>query len=255
MSIKSLSYKLSQKAFDGIKANSNSTSGISIETRGGKKSKSLVMIIEQPPAPPQLLYTVPIVQDKELFINALPEPATLFMNQAEQFSKATLSLLIQFPENKMSTLSAGDGSPMYIVDSELYSTYLSYKIASLTSLIMFLECFLNGVLPENLELEDSRGSMVGKKEVERNWSIKDKLKVVIPKIVEIDNLQKYQTAYGRVLVTNSLRNEFIHMKTKRNEKNLDPFITHFEALINLDLDNCITEFKNLVKLIEPEYFN
>ena len=66
-------------------------------------------------------------------------------------------------------------------------------------------------------------------------------------------MKVYEVKTNKFLELSIIRNEFIHMKTKLDGKNMDPFVDYFEQLINLDLKQEISETKNLIKLIEPNY--
>jgi hypothetical protein len=63
---------------------------------------------------------------------------------------------------------------------------------------MFVECFVNSVIPESFTTNNSRNVAVGKQEIERRWQIKDKIKVIIPQIVLLHRLvttQKFAIKY------------------------------------------------------------
>jgi hypothetical protein len=205
--------------------------------------------------PPSMNYLAPVIYQDQLFGSIIPQPASLFYYQSKQFSDAVISLLEKFPDNVTMVFGNNDNDDFNIIDKDLYYTFLSYKISSLTSLIMFVECFLNSMIPDDYQTKNKKGIDIDKGEIERRWGLKEKLKDVIPKVVQVESIEKYQTQYGKFLEFNTLRNHFIHLKTTRNEKNLDPFLDHFQNLINLDLKKSIEETEVLIKMIDPKYFD
>jgi hypothetical protein len=128
-----------------------------------------------------------------------------------------------------------------------------YKISSITALISTVECFINEIIPEDFTTENKKKEIVGKEIIERHWNLKSKLKTIVPKIKTISDLKEYEIKTNKFLELSKVRNEFTHMKTKLDGKNMDPFLDYFEQLINLDLKQKIAETKNLIELIEPKY--
>ena len=84
--------------------------------------------------------------------------------------------------------------------------------------------------------------------------LKSKLKIIVPKIKQIENEREFELKTNSFLQLNKLRNEFTHLKTKLEDNFGDPFIKYFEELINMDLKEKINQINSLIKLIEPNYF-
>jgi hypothetical protein len=57
-----------------------------------------------------------------------------------------------------------------------------------------------------------------------------------------------------MITINNIRNEFVHFKFSKEENNLDPYLKHFEVIINLDLKKAIEDLRFLMELVAPKYF-
>lgn len=252
MKVKPLKYKLSQSALRSVTNNAENTSSKFVEDiKQNPKRRSLVLVKQEPT--PSLEFVVSLVQKNELFAGTVPLPSSLFYAQAKEFSKQVDRLVSLFPNN-VSMRMVADESEIKIVHEELYSTFLIYKISSITSLISFVECFVNALIPETFTTTNSKNKIVSKEEIERFWSLKDKLKTIVPQIFEINDKAKYESQYNKFLKINNLRNEFIHMKSTRDRKNMEPFIDHFTDLVNLNLEKSFKDIEKLIELIQPDYF-
>ncbi len=252
MTVKLLKYKITDGVLDTV--SKAVVPGAKIDTKKWKKTKTGKCLVVIQDNPKTLTYIATVVNRNKLYGGFIPVPSSLFYFQAKQFSDSVNHLLNKFPENITRSFKDSDGDNFNMIDNELYYTYLSYKISAITSLVMFIESFLNSMIPEEFSTINKKGEKVNKEVIERNWGLKEKLKDVIPEIIEITNLQKYQTLYGKFLELNVLRNDFIHMKTTKDQRNMDPFINHFQELINIDLNVKIKETENLVKIIDKNYF-
>lgn len=254
--IKKLRYKLSQKAFDSVTKNVDPNSGIQFEEWKKKKaSKCLTVITESAPDSRYLTFFVPVVHKEQIFGATLPQPSSLFLNQAKVFSNNVDKLKDEFPNNIKVTFKDVNNNLLNLIDEDFYYSFLSYKISTLSSIVMFVESYLNSIIPEDFKMENKHKIMIGKETIERHWTIKDKLTEVIPKIVEIGDQKDYNKKYNKFLEINNLRNNFIHLKSAKDGRNMDPYIIHFEELINLDLNKSIKNTEELIKVIEPNYFD
>ena len=253
MTVKPLKYNITENVIESV--SKTVIPEAKIDTKKWKKTnkgKCLVAIQEEQKT---LTYIAPIVNKETLYGGLIPIPSSLFYFQAKQFSDSINHLLEKFPENITLTFKDSDGDNFNMIDSDLYYTFLSYKITTITSLVMFIESFLNAMIPNDFTALNRKGEVINKEVIERKWGLKEKLKDVIPQIIEIENLEEYQTQYSKFLELTNLRNEFIHMKTTRNQKNMDPFIDHFQSIINIDLKVIIADTENLVLMMDENYFN
>jgi len=253
MKVKKIMYRLDDNAMRSIEKQTVDEGGLFIEKWNLKKKSKCLVCVE--PNSKSLFFMVPILKDKKRFVQSLPVPSSLFLFQAKEFSKNASDLALTFKDNVTATLGMNESDNLYMIPEELYNSYLSYKISSLTSIVMFVESFVNSIIPEDFQIEDKKGEINGKIKVEQFWSLKDKLKTAIPKFKTIINKDEYKDAQNRFLQLNKLRNSFIHLKTTLDSKNMDPYLAHFEELINLDLNISISQTENLVRLIDSTYFS
>ena len=208
----------------------------------------MVLIFKEPP---RMGYCTPVIYDDELYAALLPNPIHLFYAQAIEHANSVSNTVKLFPNSIEEKLNQGTIGEFNIIRSDIYNNYLIYKISSITSLIMAVESFVNLIIPDNYKFNDL-GKNYNKADIERFYNLKEKITKVIPAIVKISNMSEYQKLYSKVIEINLLRNEFIHLKTKRDNKG-DPFIDHFEALINMDLDEKINDIKKFINFVKPDY--
>jgi hypothetical protein len=215
-----------------------------------QKSNTLVLITNNPP---EMKYFTPIIYQNALFGSYLPSPVHLFFEQAIEHARTIEELIKLFPKHVEQTLNNNSKGEFKIINSDLYNSYLIYKISAITSLIMTIECFVNTMIPEDYSYKEKEGKALSKPDIERYITLKQKLKNLIPEIVSIGDVQKYRKLCDKIIEINLLRNEFIHLKTAKTSNNADPFIDHFETLVNLNLKLKIEETKELINLITPNY--
>lgn len=255
MKIKPLEYELSENAMNSVDkvTDENAVLDLSKE-RKTKKGNTFLMINKDTS---KVSYVVPIMHQKKIYGGKIPKPSSLFLGQSIEFEKKAAEYLNSFPNFVEWTLHQNpdpndnpNDNSIYLVREQEYYKFLMYKISSITALISTVECFVNEIIPENFTTENKRKEIVGKEIIERHWTLKSKLKTVIPKIKEITDLKDYEIKTNKFLELSKIRNEFTHMKTKLDGKNMDPFLDYFQQLINLNLKDKIAETKNLLELIE-----
>jgi hypothetical protein len=111
--------------------------------------------------------------------------------------------------------------------------------------IAALEAFINQTIPGTYEFKDQKGS-VSKAKIESEWSIQDKLKIIIPKVSGISVAGDYKI-WTILTSLIGLRNDLIHLKTAY------PVVSDFRSYQDLYrrlLDNDYAEsFKVVQKVI------
>lgn len=254
MKIKPLEYQLSEttiKSCEKYKKKSSLDLKNEIKIR---KGKTFIMINENTS---KLSYVVPFLHQKKYYGAKIPKPSSLFLGQSIEFEKKASELLNLFPKFVELTISENPNpninpnkNNVYIVREKEYYQFLMYKISSITALISSVECFINEVIPESFTTENKKKEIVDKEKIERQWNLKSKLKTIIPKIKKIVDLKDYEIKANKFLELSKIRNEFTHLKTKLNDKNMDPFLGHFEELINLNLKENILQTQKFLKIIE-----
>jgi hypothetical protein len=258
MKIKPLEYELSENTLKSVDNVTDENAVLDITQDRKKNRGNTYLLINKDTS--KLSYIVPIEHSKKFYGGIIPKPSSLFLGQSIEFEKKASDYFNSFPKSVEWTLHQRpnkEDNPIdrniYLVKEEIYYKFLMYKISSITALISTVECFINEIIPENFTIENKKKEIVGKEIIERHWNLKSKLKTIVPKIKIISDLKDYEIKTNRFLELSKIRNEFTHMKTKLDGKNMDPFLDYFEQLINLDLKQKITETKNLIKLIEPKY--
>lgn len=257
MKIKPLEYKLSENTLRSVEDVTDENAILDLsKQRSEKKGNAFVMINKDTSI---MSFIVPSLYQKKFYGGKIPRPSSLFLGQAIEFGERAMEYQALFPKLVEFTLHQNPNPEdrvndnIYLVKEEEYYKFLMYKISCITSLISTVECFINEIIPENFSTKNKKEEVVSKQEIERHWSLKSKLKTVVPTIKKIPDLKTYEDWSNKLLELSTLRNEFTHVKTKADRRNMDPFIDYFEQLINLDLKQKILETENLIKLIEPDY--
>ena len=257
MKIKPLEYELSENALHSVDKVTDEKATLDLsKQRSKKKGKTFVMINKDTS---KMSYFVPTLYQKKFYGGKIPKPSSLFLGQAVEFEKKAMEYQTLFPKLVEMTLHQNPNpndtinDNIYLVREDEYYKFLMYKISCITSLISTVECFLNELIPERFTIENSKGIIVGKEEIERHWNLKSKLKIIVPEIKKISDLRNYELKSNKFIELSIIRNEFTHMKSKLDGKNMDPFIEYFEQLINLDLKLKISETKKLIGMIDKNY--
>ncbi len=101
--------------------------------------------------------------------------------------------------------------PVVAKDYTKVNSLLAEEFQFCISVIAALEAFINQTIPGDFEYEDKK-IIVSKIQIEREWSIEDKLKKVIPRVVNIAVAGDFKiwTALTSLI---ELRNDLIHLKT------------------------------------------
>ncbi len=101
--------------------------------------------------------------------------------------------------------------PIVVKDYTKVNSLLVEEFQFCISTVAALEAFINQTIPGNFEYRDKK-RVISKVEIERRWSIEDKLKTVIPSIVNI-SIAGDSGMWTALTSLISLRNDLIHLKT------------------------------------------
>lgn len=251
MRTKKLKYDLSENALKSFVEQTDNNAILNLS-----KTKSKVFLVINKKSK-ELTYIIPFLLNDKYYASDIPNPTSLFFSQAIENADNVSLIQKSFDKNILVILNQDNNSDLNInlLNPEKFNQFLMYKISSITSLISAVESFINAIIPENFEIENLKKQIIGKSDIERFWDLKSKLKEIVPKIKEIKDTNEYFILIDKFIELSKIRNEFIHLKTKKDEKNLDPFLKYFEILINLNLEIKILEVKKLINYIEPNYID
>ena len=257
MKIRPLEYDLSENAMNSVDEVTDENAVLDLcKEKKSKKGNTYLMINKDTS---KVSFVVPILRQKKFYGGKIPKPSSLFLGQSIEFEKKASEFLNSFPNFVEWTLHQNpdpndnpNDNNIYLIQEQEYYKFLMYKISSVTALISTVECFINEIIPENFTIENKKKEIVGKEIIERHWNLKSKLKTVVPKVIGIRDLKNYEIKTNIFLELSKIRNEFTHMKTKLDGKNMDPFLEYFQQLINLNLKDKIAETKSLLELIKSK---
>ena len=253
MKVLPLEYCVSENAIDSVNKVTDENAFLDLNKERKRKRGDTFLIIDKKTS--KVSYITPILHQNNFYGAKIPKPSSLFLAQSFEFEKKTSEFLNLFPKSVEWNLHQNpepnfnpNNNNIYLIKEDLYYKFLMYKISSITALISAVECLINENIPDKFIIENKK-EIVGKNIIERHWSLKSKLKALVPKIKEINDLKGYSIKADKFLELNKLRNEFTHMKTKLNAKNMEPYLEYFKQLSNLDLRENIKETKILIELI------
>jgi hypothetical protein len=233
-------YSISQETINSVPIKYGEDSDFKKYSKEGK-STTWVLLFNQ-----TMQYLTQINLKGKFYAGFMPEPYLLFLANSKSLNIKIRESESEFNSNIETELNISGSFKLKVLKQEFYNQYILNKISSAIFLIMGIESFINNLIPDKMNIE-KKGKVVSKNDIEKNYKLKEKFREVIPKIKNIDDLQKYQNSYSKILQLSRIRNSFIHLKTTSNNSSLDPYLKDFEALIAMDLDK---EYKNVEMLIE-----
>jgi len=235
-------YTLEEGVIDGIPVEKGTDSHFR-KYRKDTKSTTWVLIVNN-----TMKYLTQINSRKEFYAGYMTEPYILFLNNCKFLNDILIEIEKDFKSNIESSLPLSENFQLKLLNQELYDRFINTKISLLISLIMSVESFVNNLIPDKLILDDKNGKRT-KEDIEKNFSLKDKFREVIPKIKSIEPLKSYQKEYSRIIQLSEIRNSFVHLKTASMEGKPDPYLSDFERLISLALSKEIVNVENLFENI------
>jgi hypothetical protein len=240
MSAELKKYSISQNVINKVPVKKGEDSDFKKYTKEGKSTTWCLLLNET------MQYLTQVNSKGNFYAGFMPEPYLLFLANSKSLNKKIKISEKSFKSNIETEQNLSENFTLKILNQETFSQFVLNKISSVVFLIMSVESFINNLIPENMniEKEDKNDTKII---IEKEYSLKEKFREVIPRIKEIDNIQEYQNKYSRIIQISKIRNSFIHLKTSSKENPLDPYLKHFEKLIEMNLER---EHKNVELLID-----
>ena len=138
-----------------------------------------------------------------------------------------------------------------IEDYEFFTKYFSYTSQGIIFLITAIEGFINQFFKEDVNYEIN-GEPKTKKDLE--WAtLEEKIKDILPTITGINFKDDNQAIYCKILTTNAIRNDLIHLKQTQTNNNTN-YQELFKRIIDFKhIENSEAVFTFLDKM-KPNYF-
>ena len=114
-------------------------------------------------------------------------------------------------------------------------------------LVSALEAFINQMIPNDYEFED-KGLTIPKSEIERLWSIQDKLKVVIPQVMKV-RIANDATKWKILKSLINLRNDLVHLKTVTQVSDFRSYQDLYRRLLDHDYEASSEVVKHVINAI------
>ena len=229
----------------------DSNASLDLEDICSTKGKNTFFVAEKSPEMqnPMTLFTMEKHNNNFYCIKYI-SPFEILLIQTKVFLHASQEMIPSlFPKNVIGKWMQGK-TPLNQINDTCSAQYLGYKISCLTLMMMALECFVNEIIPDNLNKgKDKDGNDINKEYIERRWSLKQKMQVIRDSKQISDS--RYNTLMSQLLPLYDLRNEFVHLKSVKPNTFNDPCLDCYEKLFSTNL---LLSYKKLVeyaKLVNP----
>ena len=111
-----------------------------------------------------------------------------------------------------------------------------------------LEAFLNQIIPATYEYDDN-GTKITKAEIEKTWSLEDKLKKIVPAITKV-SIAGDAVKWAVITDLIGLRNDLIHLKTSYPEiSDFRSYQTLYKRLLDNDYDKSFSVLKDVISTV------
>lgn len=254
-------YKVTDEVIKSVEQNLDEATGMAEAVKQYTKSirkGSSAQFLGINPNQKEAFTFIPIIHNNQFFISTFPDPIQLYFSLAySNYEFAT-----QTRENIV--IQGGQSGPMNFVNSYLYNWHLKYKISSIIFLHSAVEAFINLSMPDDFvykqEVIGGSGKRFSKqiteypKElIEKELKFKEKLNEVLTQFSGIGLQKNHQEIYDKLLNINSIRNDLIHLRSVKDEKNTSYFQKSFDKVVNEDLLPYVNAVKDFVNLVKPGY--
>lgn len=251
MEKKRLHYKVTEECLTKIPIED---SGVDFKKHCSKKQKNTFLaIIKDENGTGHLFNMYPIEIDGSYYGVVYPDPIEMLIEQSELFYKMSSCVLPTFMRRNTSESCAPfNGEKFSFVDDKVSKQIIAYRVSSLTLSIMALESFLNSNIPHDYTTKTKKGEVIDKSKIELTFSIKEKL-TEFKTIYDINN-QHYQDCISNIQRMVELRNDFVHIKSIPNPKNVmsDGLVKSYETIMNADLSKLIIDIQYVIKTIKDK---
>ena len=250
-------YKVTDEVLKSVESNTDNTKGFdeAIQEYVRKtKQSGLGQFIGINPEKKEMFTFVPIVEGNQFFVSIFPDPIQLYFSLAYsnyEFAEQTRKNIV-FQKNQK--------GPMNWVSDYLYNWHLKYKISTIIFLHSTVEAFINYSMPEDFiykqEVQGDKSKKFSrqiqeytKEQIERHIQFKEKMNNVLPQFSNLELQKSHKKIYDKLLNLNDLRNDLIHLRSVKDDKNLHIFHKTFDKVINIELlpyVQVVMDFLNLV---------
>lgn len=186
--------------------------------------------------------------DNTKFCGYITEPHLLFLDHSKKISDQIEKHKKILKDKIIGDLKLKDDFELSLLEQETFDDYLILRINFIVILIMSFESFLNNTIPNSIVFNSK-----DKQEIESKFSIKQKLKDIVPLFKIINNQKEYERKCSEIIRLNELRNNFVHLKTmahNNNNNNMDSYLKDFELILRIDTKKEFGSVSNLIKYIE-----
>lgn len=220
--------------------------------KGLKKSSSKALLVLNPETK-QLFTTTGIINHGNVYISFFPDPVLVFFSQAYDSYLKSKKIVSDFDNHII--LNSND---IKIINSEIYNIYLSQRISAIIFLFTALEAFVNSVIPDEFiykRKKDTESENLNKKDIERFVPVIEKIDCILSQqeLVGIDFKQQYPTIYGNIKKIQRERNNLIHLKTSRDDKNVESFLSMFGKILNDDFEHIFISVEKFMNIVKPNF--
>lgn len=255
--------KVTDNVLKSVEANLDTTKGLEEAVKEYVKSikqGESGQFIGINPTTKEFFTFIPIVEGNQFFVSLFPDPVQLYFSLAYsnyEFAEHTRENIVF--QNKQK-------GPMNWVNDYLYNWHLKYKISAIIFLHSTVEAFINYSMPEDFiykqEIEGDKSKKFSrqiqeftKEQIERHIQFKEKLNEVLTQFSGIELQKNHQKVYDKLLNLNDLRNELMHLRSVKDQKNLHYFHKAFDKVMNVELLPHVENVMDFLNLISPDFIS
>lgn len=232
-------YGVSENILDNVPIIDSQNGNFNKYKKNGKTTTWLLI------ANNELKYLQQFNIDNSKFSGFITEPYLLYLDHSKKISDKVESLKKSLKNEVVDTFTLKDDFELSLLKQEIFDDYLILRINFIVILIMSVESFLNNLIPDSIVFDS-----LNKQEIESKLSIKQKLKDIVPLFKIINNQKEYERKYSEIIRLNDLRNNFVHLKTRSQDNNMDSYLKDFESILRIDTKKEFSSVFNLIKYVE-----
>ena len=198
-------------------------------------------------------------QDK-IFIAPLPNPVHILLNSGIENYNHSVSKL-NLLKNDCQLDNNADGIHILNIGidntNDTFNDLVKFKMMATISLVTSLEAFLNQMIPNDFQYEQTKNGStkkLNKQKIESSLvTFKEKLTTVIDQLLkEPDFSNKNSKIITPIVELYNLRREIIHLKTNgQNEMGL--YFKSIGRLLDIELGHVISTIKTYMNLVQPNF--
>ena len=245
-------WEIKDETFESVKTDS-SKSGKSLQIN---RNKLYMQICKFPNEQKKVNILVPELKNGKTFMSVFPNPIQLYYS----FAIKAFSQSEYIRENEFIKVAVQHNNQQtYILATPpdethpLYTSYLQLKVGAIIMLTCSIEAFVNSKITDSTVYVNKKGEELNQETILGSISLKEKIKNIIPDILNIDFKSTNRTDYNQICSMIKIRNEFIHLKRYNQSPLSYEYQEKFLNLKKFKIGNCLEAVKKYMNMYHPNF--